>query len=157
MRKITASDLMNPEVVTVPDDLSVEELAAFLLDNEISGAPVIDADGRPVGVVSLVDIAAATSEASLDFYGVVPPSESAEDDEDDEDGSADLDDESDGELLVADIMNPLIHSVEEDASVSDIASIMLEKHVHRLLVVRGDEIVGIISTSDLLGLLIDED
>jgi CBS domain-containing protein len=34
---------------------------------------------------------------------------------------------------------------------------MLEDHLHRLLVVRDDQPVGIISTSDLLGLLVDED
>ena len=61
MRPITASDLMNPEVLTVHTDMTVRELASFLIDNEISGAPVADPEGRLVGVVSVVDIAAVTS------------------------------------------------------------------------------------------------
>ena len=61
MRPITASDLMNPEVLTVRDDMTVRELAAFLIENEISGAPVADAEERLVGVVSLVDVAAVAS------------------------------------------------------------------------------------------------
>ena len=61
MRPITASDLMNPEVLTVHDDMTVRELAAFLIENEISGAPVADAEERLVGVVSLVDVAAVAS------------------------------------------------------------------------------------------------
>ena len=59
MRPITAADLMNPEVLAVGEDLTVEELARFLIDNEISGAPVKSADGELVGVVSLHDVVAA--------------------------------------------------------------------------------------------------
>jgi predicted transcriptional regulator len=46
MRPITAADLMNPEVLSVPDDMTLSDLAAFLLDNEITGAPVADRRGR---------------------------------------------------------------------------------------------------------------
>jgi predicted transcriptional regulator len=45
MRPITASDLMNPEVLTAGSDMTVRELAAFLIENEISGAPVEDPTG----------------------------------------------------------------------------------------------------------------
>ncbi len=61
MRPITAADLMNPEVLTVSEELSVRELAGFLLDHEITGAPVVDREGRLVGVVSVVDIADAAA------------------------------------------------------------------------------------------------
>ena len=54
-------------------------------------------------------------------------------------------------------MNPKIYSVKEDATVSEIASMMLKGHIHRLLVTREDRAVGIITTSDLLGLLVGED
>ena len=157
MRPITASDLMNPGILTVRDELSVREAAAFLLENEISGAPVADAEGRLVGVVSLVDIAAAASgegrRASGDgsaFFG--PDWEDGFDEEDVEEMQFDQDD-----LRVADIMNPTIYSVTEDATVSEIASLMLKGHLHRVLVTREDRAVGIIATSDLLGLLVGED
>lgn len=152
MRKITASDLMNPGVVTVGEDLTVQELARFLLDNEISGAPVVDSQGRAVGVVSMVDIAtAASEEEATGGPGFYDAGWHAGLDDDPSDFEGD-----DDELQVADIMNPEVHAVEEDAPVSEVATLMLEKHVHRLLVMRGEEIVGIISTSDLLGLLVDE-
>src|SRR5262245_31446119 len=61
MRPITAADVMNPEVLTVPDDLPVAALASFLVEREISGAPVADAAGHLVGVVSVTDIALAAS------------------------------------------------------------------------------------------------
>jgi CBS domain-containing protein len=153
MRLITATDLMNPEVLTVREDLPVRELAAFLVDNEITGAPVVDDDGRLVGVVSLVDIAALASEddsfggAPADFFShVVGMPE--------EDEVERLAEEVE-DLRVRDIMSPEVYSVEEDATVSDIAMRMLRDHLHRLLVMREDEVLGIISTSDLLGLLVD--
>lgn len=145
---------MNPEVLTVRDDMSVRELASFLIDNEISGAPVADAEGRLVGVVSLVDIAALASGDGPrrgDGAGFFGPDW---DDGLDEEDMEELD--QDG-LRVADIMTPQIYSVQEDSTVSEIASRMLKGHLHRLLVTREDRAVGIITTSDLLGLLVGED
>lgn len=157
MRPITGSDLMNPGVLTVREDLTVRELASFLLKHEISGAPVEDAQGRLVGVVSMADIAALASgeergaaEEGSSFFG--PAWEDGLDEEDMEDLHLDLDG-----LRVASIMNPRIYSVREDATVSEIASMMLKGHLHRLLVTREDRAVGIITTSDLLGLLVGED
>jgi CBS domain-containing protein len=157
MRPITASDLMNPGVLTVREDMTVRELASFLMEHEISGAPVADAQGRLVGVVSLVDIAAlasgegrSTGEEGSSFFG-----RDWEDGLDEEDVE-ELQLDQDG-LRVADIMNPKIFSVREDATVAEIASLMLNGHLHRLLVTREDRAVGIITTSDLLGLLVGED
>ena len=158
MRPITASDLMNPEVLTVREDMTVRELASFLIANEISGAPVANAEGRLVGVVSLVDVAAAATgedrsrpdDDGSGFFG--RDWEEGLDEEDVED--LPLDQEG---LRVGDIMNPKIYSVTEDATVSEVASLMLKGHLHRLLVTREDRAVGILTTSDLLGLLVGED
>ena len=54
-------------------------------------------------------------------------------------------------------MTTEIQSVAEDATVSEVAMAMLKGHLHRLLVLRDGRVVGIISTSDLLGLLIDQE
>lgn len=131
MRPITAGDLMNPELLTLPDDMTVAEAAGFLLENEISGAPVEDQNGEIVGVVSLVDIVASA----------LSP-----------DDEVDLED-----LLVADIMTPEVTAVSEDATVAEVATAMLNGHVHRLLVTREGSAVGLVSTSDLLGLLVEGD
>lgn len=157
MRPITASDLMNPEVLTVSEDMSVSDLAAFLVDNEITGAPVEDEDGKLVGVVSVVDVAeSASAEAERsnpDFYER-SWEESLSEEAVEEIGE--LAGEDGGELLVRDIMTPMVYSVAEEDPVSAIASLMLQAHLHRVLVTRGDKVVGIITTSDLLGLLVEE-
>ena len=120
---------MNPELLTLPDDMSVAEAASFLLENEISGAPVEDQKGEIVGVVSLVDIVAASLHP---------------------DGEPDLE-----SLFVADIMSTDVEAVGEDATVSEVATTMLNGHIHRLLVTRDGNAIGLISTSDLLGLLVE--
>jgi len=161
MRPITAADLMNPEVLTVPEDMTVRELATFLMDHEITGAPVVDREGHLVGVVSVVDIADVA----------------AGEDEADDDGQAGVDyfaqswevglseevreelelEEEQGEILVGEIMNPELYSLPEDATVAEVAMTMLKNHIHRLLVIEEGRAVGIITTSDLLGLLVEGD
>lgn len=155
MRPISASDLMNPRVLTVQQGMTVPELAHFLVANDISGAPVEDGSGKLVGVVSLNDIAEALAdeeedgERGGDFFAS----------EWDEGLSPEEIDELPAdatELTVADIMTPDVFTVAEETPVSEIAEAMIANHIHRLLVTREDRVVGIISTSDLLGLLVEE-
>jgi len=162
MRPITAADLMNPKVLAVREDMTLRELAAYLIHNQITGAPVEDGGGRLVGVVSTVDIAEAMlagpggePEESEDL-GAEEPEESEELSDADETEETDEPYLPEDDVLVRDIMTPAIDSVPEDATVSEVASRMLDSHVHRLLVTRDGRPVGIITTSDLLGLLIDE-
>ena len=158
MRLITAADLMNPRVLTVREDLTVRELANVLVENEISGAPVEDRSGKLVGVVSLTDIAAALAEDEEleaesergDFFLSEWEDDGMSREEIEELG---LDE---AELTVVDIMTPEVFTVREDTPVSEIAEAMIQNHVHRILVTREDRVVGIISTSDLLGLLVEE-
>jgi CBS domain-containing protein len=157
MRPITAADLMNPEVLTVPEDMTVQELARYLTDNEITGAPVEDVNGKLIGVVSVVDIASVASDtgdvrterSNPDFYvrgweDQLTPEEMRDFRVDNED------------LQVGEIMTPTIFSVGEDATVAEVASVMLRGHLHRLLVTRDERPIGIVSSSDLLGLLVEE-
>src|ERR1700680_2841877 len=175
MRPITAADLMNPKVLAVREDMTLRELAAYLIHHQITGAPVEDGGGRLVGVVSTVDIAEAMltdpgeagigDDASADAgSGSGPGGAGSEDDVEDlggleapegPEGPEKLGEGDEDDVLVRDIMTPAIESVPEDATVSEVASRMLDSHVHRLLVTRDGRPVGIITTSDLLGLLID--
>jgi CBS domain-containing protein len=157
MRKITALDLMNPDVLTVRDSMSVRELARFLLDKQISGAPVVDEKGNLTGVVSLTDIVAVASNdvdvandrRNPDFY--LRDLEETYSEEEVQNFRIEEED-----LPVREIMTPTVYSVDEEATVSEIASMMLDGHLLRILVIRNGNAVGIISTSDLLGLLVEE-
>lgn len=52
---LTTSDLMSPEVITIPQELSLRRAAEVLFRNRISGAPVVDTEGRCVGVLCATD------------------------------------------------------------------------------------------------------
>jgi CBS domain-containing protein len=156
MRPITAADVMNPRVFAAAADWTLPELADFLVEHEISGAPVLDAAGLLVGVVSVTDIAAAMAAESggvgkgSDFW------KSAWHEGPSRESLADL--AARGlRLTVREIMTPEVYTVVEETPVSDLAETLIEEHVHRLLVTREERVVGIVSTSDLLGLLIEEE
>jgi CBS domain-containing protein len=151
---LTARDVMNPEVLSVQDDMTVQELAAFLIAHEISGAPVKDRAGKVVGVVSFTDIALATPEDGRlkrvrpepDFF-VRGWEEELEPEE-----MARLHLVGEG-LQVGEIMTPAVYAVEEHTPLGEVARMMREGHLHRLLVLREGTLVGILTTSDLLKVL----
>ena len=142
-------DLMNPDIMTVADDMTTDELARYLTEREISGAPVVDSQGHLIGVVSMTDIGRTVAESSdvessrgSDFY---------------RDIAADLTLEDLGQryveeraITVRDVMTPVIHQVPVTASVAEAARIMVDRHIHRLIVTQGKEPVGIITSLDLL-------
>ncbi len=53
---LLARDIMTRDVVAVPPDMPLDEVGALLVDFRIHGAPVVDDDGRLVGMISVVDL-----------------------------------------------------------------------------------------------------
>lgn len=158
MKRLTARDVMNPEVLAVRVDLTLSELAAFFAEKQITGAPVADRDGRLVGVVSLMDLAENHATRTNVVGDQARPHfwvRGWEDKMSDEETRAlHLEDE---DLLVGDIMTPAVYSVPEDTPVPSLARTMLAGRIHRLLVTQRGRVVGIVTTMDLLKLLCDDE
>jgi len=157
MKTLTARDVMNPEVLTVRVDLTVRELAAFLTENQISGAPVVNREGRLVGVVSLTDVAENDTDRSDLMSDHSNPGDAVrgwEDRMNPEDVRPMHLESSD--LLVRDIMTPTVYTVPEDTPVPKIAHAMIAGSIHRLLVTRQGRVVGIVTSLDLVRLLADD-
>ena len=148
MTELTAKDVMTKRVLTIRDDASVSELVSLLSEHMITGAPVVDADGKLVGVVSTTDLARQSASRSIkrdhppDFY--LHGWELMDDDV----RSFSVEEESD--QRVQDIMTPVIFSVSENATVSEMADTMVGGRIHRLIVTNGDTVLGIVTTLDLL-------
>ncbi len=51
-----ARDIMTPDVITITPDASVQDAARKLSDYHISGMPVVDGDGRVMGIITTADI-----------------------------------------------------------------------------------------------------
>ena len=152
MKDLKAKDLMNTDVLSVRDDMTVQELAGFLTEREILGAPVVDSEGEVVGVVSCTDIVqSTTSEADIVVEKSTPGFyELCWEDKLDPNELGRLHVEENESLPVREIMTPTIYTVPEDTPISDIAKAMVAGRIHRLLVTRGSRLVGIITTLDML-------
>lgn len=153
----TISNIMQSEVLAVGADWSLEKLAGFLVDNSISGAPVTDADGELIGVVSLTDI---VRQNSLPDSG--PEAITAHDVyryELERHLSTDelraFNTSYESPVLVRDIMTPMIFKVDEDASVQEVADTMLRGRIHRVFVTRGKKLTGIVTALDMLQVIRD--
>jgi CBS domain-containing protein len=155
MQQATARDIMTPNVVVVRETMSIAELAGVLMSNMITGAPVVSGSGKLVGVVSATDIA---RHVALETSGVQEERISgyyvrgweAVLDEDEVRAFHIVRDDG---TTVRDIMTPVIFSVPETASLVELADIMISGRIHRIIVTRGDDVVGVVSTLDLLRLM----
>ncbi|NOR50892.1 MAG: CBS domain-containing protein [Desulfuromonadales bacterium] len=157
MKYLKAKDIMNTEVFSVRDDMTVQEVAGFLTEREILGAPVVDSEGEIVGVVSCTDIAqSTTTEANILLEGSTPGFyEHGWEDKLAPNEMVRLHVEENESLPVREIMTPTIYTVPEDTPISDIAKAMVAGRIHRLLVTRGTRLVGIITTLDMLKIFFD--
>lgn len=155
MDPLKAKDVMNRKVLAARDDMTLRELATFLVENEISGAPVENREGKLVGVVSVSDVSSALSQGGRPDRGdteyfvhgwewSLGPEALARFNA------------HDGGTLVRDIMTSTILSVDEESAISEVARRMTESHVHRLIVTRRARMTGIVTSSDLLSLLVED-
>jgi CBS domain-containing protein len=154
--ELTAEDVMNPDVISVPDDMPIGRLAGFLISHGISGAPVTDQDEVLIGVVSLTDIVRHDGlpnkriprSGSHDYYLSTDPS-GLRDQYSDEDMKSFRIDTSD-DVTARDIMTPTIFNVLPDTPIQEVADHMIRGRIHRQFVTSGDRVVGIITALDLL-------
>lgn len=150
----TAHDLMTDRVLAARADWSLRELASFLTEHSISGAPVVSEYGGAIGVVSLTDIVRydsetpSTPETEDEPSGYFLGNTATPQEEDALDAL-----QAHPQITVEDIMMPAIFTVEEDAPIHEVADRMVRGQLHRLLVVRPGtkrDVVGIVSAIDLL-------
>ena len=136
--------VMQREVVTLRAETSARDAERMFAEHRISGAPVVDDAGRVLGVLSQSDLArleaqrpsAASTGAffsDVDDYrelAALPAAQSL--------------------VRVDTLMRRDVLSIEPDAPLQEAARRMREHRVHRLLVVEGGELRGVVSAFDLL-------
>lgn len=154
--KKTAADVMTTNLATIDPDWPVDRLLEFFSDRAISGGPVVTAEGEPIGVVSLADVArngtaserggrdGAEAGCRATLERRLGPEELAS-----------FHADSGSPTTVRDIMTPVIFAVEEDATVQEVAAMMTTGRIHRVFVRRDGRLTGIISAIDLLPLVRD--
>jgi CBS domain-containing protein len=136
-------DVMTPEVTTCTPDTTFKELVRLLLDGYVSGVPVVDGDGRLVGIVTEADLIAheAYRDHPRRLLAVLADRLLGRD--------PDWLDKAAG-LRAADLMTVDLVTVRPQEDVGLAARLLLERGVRRLPVVDGERLVGVVSRSDLL-------
>jgi CBS domain-containing protein len=143
---LTAKDIMTRNVVTVTPDTSLEELAALLVSNRISGVPVVDANGSLAGIVTENDLISQNKRLHIptvvSFLDAAIYLESSKKFADEVKRVT--------ATKVADISVKKVITITEDTSLTDIATIMSEKKVHILPVVKAGKVIGIVGKRDVV-------
>ena len=156
MRQLCAKDIMSKDVVWVTEDCTVAEAADLFVEEMISGAPVVDDKGVMTGVVSLRDLV-KNGGTTQRFVS------------DSDDGRKHsvfydeswelplLPEEVDGfhletnlSLTVKEVMTPTLFNVDVSTPITEIAEMMLRGRIHRVIVLEGDDLAGIVTTMDML-------
>lgn len=142
-----AKEIMQKKVLALDPDMPLSEAGKIFVSQHITGAPVVDADGNLVGVLSQTDL---VREGPGEGVGEVSVYQLAREEEFQTYG---FQVESSGKT-VRDVMTPKVVSCPEDTPVEDLAREMLRKHIHRVLITRRGQLSGIVSSMDMLRALL---
>lgn len=142
-----AKDIMTKEVFSVNENDTVDTVIKLLLEKEISGAPVVDSENRLVGVISEGDLIYKSKTfhfplyySIFDSYIFLEKPSIIEDQLEKMTG-----------YKVKDVMTKDVISVNEDATINKMATIMTEKDINRIPVVDNEnKLVGIVARRDII-------
>ena len=138
-----AHQIMTRSVVTVSPETTIVDAANLMLQRHVSGLPVVDTGGKLVGVVSEGDFIRRSEIGTGRKRGrwlrfILGPGKSASDFV------------HEHGRKVSEVMTSSPLTITEDTSLAEIVELMEKNHVKRLPVVRGENIVGIVSRANLL-------
>lgn len=139
------ADVMSKALVTVMPGHSVKHAAQIMLDHHVSGLPVVDGDGRLVGILTEGDLLRRVEFGLTDGRLHWRDINSA-------DGVA-RDYVKSHSWRVSDVMSTPVATIGENASLTEAAVIFGTRGIKRLPVVRDGQLVGIVSRADLLRLV----
>jgi len=124
-------ELMTSNVLSVKKDLSIRRLIKLLDENKITGAPVVDDEGKLIGIVSSKDVIRAIDHLIRVHISI--------DEQQEHKGKYNW---------VEGVMTTEVITANEEDDVRDVFRTMVERKIHRIPVVRNGELVGIISSQD---------
>lgn len=142
-----ARDLMTPDVVTVPPETPVMAMARLLADRGISAVPVVDAEGKVLGIVTEADLIrrlAGEEDKPASWFGSLFADPASQ---------AERYARTHG-VTARDLMTEKVVSVTPDTTAAHVAQIMESKNIRRVVVVQDGKLKGIVSRADLLRALV---
>jgi CBS domain-containing protein len=138
-----AHQIMTRQVITIAADAPIVDAASAMLQNHISGLPVVDKSGKLIGIISQGDfirraeIGTQRKRGSWLKFFVGP-------------GRAASDFVHESGRKVEEVMTVDLYTVTEDATLEDIVDLMERHNIKRVPVMRSDKLAGIVTRSNLL-------
>jgi len=143
-KKLTAKDIMTTQVKTLAPGATLRDVAAFLTQHDISGAPIVDLKGCVQGVISESDLIQEARRHDaiprLVMFGMyaLPEPEMIEA-------------FRDGWMLPAsDLMSRKLISATDDTTLQELSRLMVQKRINSVPIVRDGTLVGIVTRDDVL-------
>ncbi len=138
-------DIMTKNVITVNPDMDIHKLAELFVNKNISGAPVMDKNGKFLGVVREEGVIFQDKKVHLPTFVSLSVSFLALD--------ANRYNEEIKKIAAnkaSDIMEKDVTTVSMDASIEDVATLMLEKEAYYLPVLDKGKLVGVVTKKDIV-------
>lgn len=145
LRMLKVRDLMSRTVIEVSANQTMGEAAKAFAQSDVSSAPVVDEQGRCVGMLSAADFMPRDCPEDSDM-GRHEMTKRGPDD-----GFA-IETPSD---MVSRYMSGAVQSVGADESLMQAARVMCAEHIHHLPVLEGDRPVAVVSTMDIVAALVN--
>ena len=140
---ITVADLMSRDIITVFPDDSLKKVANLMFKHHFDGIPVVDSIGKLLGDISgheLIKWALPDYEKMLNENADIEPFEELLQQVDN--------------MKVSDIINHDVITISESASLLEASTLIVSKHLDRVMVVREGRLIGVISASDIASKII---
>lgn len=144
--------LMTKKVITVRESTSLNEVARKMSKHDISGVPVLDDDGKLVGIITEADMIRRNARLEVPVFIQIL--------------DANIPLELPGHLReklqhmfgteARDVMTEKVRTVKPDTELEDLVELMLSKGANPVPVVDGGRLVGVVSRSDLVRMMAAE-
>lgn len=149
--RISVLDVMQGDVVTLDASASIEDAIRVFEEYHITGAPVVNECGRPIGVLTLSDLVRddrlrdGRIQGDRWAYYLSDPLGPGQ-----RDPRKNFAGDVVSELSVSERMTPYVISVDPTTSLEAACRVMSEQSIHRVLVIENDRVRGIVSTTDVV-------
>ena len=146
-------NVMTKDVLTVRPDEKVDKVARLLVDNRISGVPVVDDQHRVVGIITEKDLMIKATELKVPFYltlfdSIIFLENPIRFNNDLKKYTA---------TYVKEAMTSKVITVPEDWPLNEVVTLMQKKQINRVPVVRHGKLIGIVTRNDILKAIVERD
>jgi CBS domain-containing protein len=143
---LNAGDIMTTDVITVKKETPLKELAEILYKNHINGVPVLDDDGRLIGIICESDLIRKDKKLHIPtvvaLFDAVFYLESSK--------NVEKEIRRINATTVEELFTREVVTVDEKTPIEEIATLMTQKKIYTIPVMDGKRLVGIVGKGDVI-------